>query len=307
MSPFRHVLDEYLGVRRALGFKLERAGYLLPQFITFLEQQGTGTLTTALALRWAQLPAEGHPAWWAERLSIVRGFARYLQTLDSRTEVPAAELLPRRTRRVTPYLFSARDLIRLMEATQKLHSRRRITYASLIGLLATTGMRVGEVIRLNRRDVDWANQLLVVRGTKFGKSREVPLHDSTVEALRAYGRRRDQLHPRPTAPSFFLSTTGTQLIYNNVQCTFRTLVRMAGLELPATRRQPRLHDLRHSFAVGTLIDWYRDGGEIEPRLPLLSTYLGHFDPSSTYWYLSAAPELLALASQRLERVPGDRP
>ena len=257
MNPLHRVLQEYLAVRRALGFKLERAGYLLPQFTAFLERQGTDTITTALALRWAQKPSDAHPAWWAERLSIVRGFAKYLQTLDPRTEIPAAELLPRQTRRTTPYLFSDRDLLQLMEATQKLRSRPpRATYAAFIGLLATTGMRVGEAIRLDRRDVDWENRVLVVRTSKFGKSREVPLHDSTLEALRIYGRRRDQLHPRPKTPSFFLSSHGTRLIYSNVQHTFRALVRIAGLELPATtRRQPRLHDLRHSFAVRTLLNW----------------------------------------------------
>jgi integrase/recombinase XerD len=305
MSALRNSLDEYLALRRALGFKLERAAHLLPGFVAHLEHHGTPNITTVLALAWAKQPPDGDPAWWAERLSLVRGFAKHMQALDARTEVPAAELLPSRTRRATPYLYSDRDIARLMQAAQRLpHPLRAGTYTALIGLLATTGLRVGEALRLDRQDIDRKYRLLVIRSSKFGKSREVALHDSTLAALLAYARLRDRLLPRPQVPSFFLSIVGTRLRYDNFHITFLGLVCGAGLERRSARCRPRPHDLRHTFAVRTLLDWYRAGDDVEARLPQLSTYLGHFDPSSTYWYLSAAPELLTLVGQRLEKTMG---
>lgn len=176
-----------------------------------------------------------------------------------------------------------------------------MTYQTLIGLLAVTGMRVGEAIRLNRDDLDLEHELLIVHNSKFGKSRELPLHPSTIQALQDYLRERDQLHYTPSEPAVFISTKGTRLVYITVQKTFKELVRRAGLKPRPGRCRPRLHDLRHSFAVATMLDFYRADGDVQPRLPLLSTYLGHVDPRSTYWYMSAAPELLGLAGQRLER------
>ena len=308
MNPLRQAVGDYLELRRSLGFKLREAGYFLPSFVEFLEQEGAETITTELAARWARLPADRHPAWWAQRLSAVRQFAKYFQTLDPRAEIPPADLLPALKLRITPYLYSESDAVELMQAARTLPTlQQRATYPALIGLLFVTGIRVGEAIGLDRSDLDWDRGLLIIRSSKFGKSREVVLHISTLEALGQYARTRDQLHPRSKNPSFFVSSTGTRLHYANVQRTFHRLVPRAGLESPPGQRQPRLHDLRHSFAVRTLINWYRDGQGVEARLPLLSTYLGHFDPSSTYWYLSAAPELLALAAERLEMHPGGRP
>lgn len=308
MSALRNSLDEYLAVRRALGFKLERAAHLLPDFVAHLERHGARTITTELALAWAQQPPDGHPAWWAHRLGIVRVFAKHMQALDARTEIPAAELLPGRARRATPYLYSDHDIERLMQTAHKLrHPLRAGTYTTLIGLLTTTGLRVGEAIQLDRQDVDWKHRLLVIRNSKFGKSREVALHDSTLEALRAYAHLRDRLIPRSKVPSFFLSTAGTRLHYKNVHFTYLMLVRGAGLERRSAQCRPRPHDLRHTFAVRTLLDWYRAGVDVEARLPQLSTYLGHVDPGSTYWYLSAAPELFALVAQRLEKAMGVLP
>ena len=308
MKPLRQILDEYLSLRRGLGFKLERAGRLLPDFIAFLERHHAEAITTTIALAWAKQPPDGHPAWWAERLSIVRGFAKHLQAIDPRTEVPPTDLVPRQIRRATPYLYSEQDIARLIGAARELRiPLRAATYATLLGLLAVTGMRIGEAIRLDRQDVDWKNRLLVIRHSKFGKWREIPLHDTTIDALRAYARLRDRVGPRPRSSSFFLSTVGTRLIYMNVVTTFWQLLRTIGLQPRTGRCRPRLHDLRHTFAVRTLIEWYRAGVDVQARMPALSTYLGHFDPSSTYWYLSAAPELLALAAQRLEPVRRERP
>jgi integrase/recombinase XerD len=300
MTDLRQALDDYLAIRRALGFKLQRVGQMLPGFVTYMEQAGAATITTELALAWAKQPAGG-AAWWRIRLRAVRGFARHVQNVDPSTEAPPADLLPAPPTRATPYLYSESDVGRLMTAARALASPlKAVTYETLVGLLATTGMRMGEAIRLDRADLDWNNGVLTVRSSKFGKSREVPLHPSTLGALRAYQRRCDQLCPRPKAPSFFISTTGTRLDQPTVGATFVMLARQAGLRPRSRRCRPRPHDLRHSFAVRTLLNWYRAGDNVESKLPLLSTYLGHVSPASTYWYLTAAPELFALASKRLE-------
>lgn len=304
MIPLRPALNNYLTMRRALGYKLQRTEKLLTDFIGFVEVADTDRITIDLALSWATLPVDGDVSWWSGRLTVVRGFARYLHTLDPATEVPPTDLLPARSHRAVPYLYSDDDIVALMAAAQILRFPIRVlTYQTLIPLLAVTGMRVGEAIRLDRNDLDLGQGLLTVRLSKFGKSRELPLHASTVDALRSYLRRRNQLHPKPKAPSLFISLAGTRLLYCNVQWTFQRLVHEAGLKPRSTACRPRLHDLRHSFAVHSLIDAYRAGldADVAARLPLLSTYLGHVHPAKTYWYLSAAPELLALAAQRLER------
>ena len=300
MTDLRQALDDYLAIRRSLGFKLQRVGQLLPAFVTYMEDARAATITTELAVAWAKQPAGG-AAWWRIRLRAVRGFAQYLQNIDPCTELPPADLLPAPPTRATPYLYSESDIGRLMTAARDLASPlKAATYETLVGLLATTGMRMGEAIRLDRADLDWDDGVLTVRSSKFGKSREVPLHPSTLGAMRAYQLRCDQLCPRPKAPSFFISTTGTRLDQPTVGATFVLLARQAGLRPRSLRCRPRPHDLRHSFAVRTLLNWYRAGDNVESKLPLLSTYLGHVSPVSTYWYLTAAPELLALASERLE-------
>jgi integrase/recombinase XerD len=302
MIALRPALNDYLIMRRALGYKLQRAEKLLTQFIGFIEASGSERITVDLALAWATLPAQGAMDWWSGRLAVVRGFATYLQTLDPACEVPSAELLPGRSHRAVPYLYADDDVVALMAAAEILRSPLRVlTYQTLIGLVAVTGMRIGEAIRLDTDDLDFDNGVLTVRLSKFGKSRELPLHTSTLNALHAYLQRRDQLHPRPTAPSLFISTAGTRLLYCGVHWTFLRLVRRAGLKPRSAACRPRLHDLRHSFAVRTVLDAYRTDANPAARLPLLSTYLGHLHPGNTYWYLSAAPELLALASKRLER------
>jgi len=308
MTPPRQALADYLRIRRALGYRLERAGKLLPQFIDYLEEIGAEVVTSEQALAWATLPVDGSGRWWAFRLSMVRGFAAYLHSLDPVHQVPPADLLPRRSRRTTPYLYPDEEIAALLAAAGILRSRLRVaTYRTLIGLLAVTGLRVGEAIRLDRGDLDFAHELLVVRDSKFGKSREVPLHASTARALRGYLRRRDRLHPPPSTPALFISPAGTRLLYCNVHATFRQLRRRAGLQPRSASCRPRIHDLRHTFAIRTLLDGYQTDGDVQRQLSLLATYLGHVHPDSTYWYLSAAPELLALAGQRLERHLRGRP
>lgn len=301
MTAFRSAVADYLATRRAMGYKLARHGQILGQFVAYLEAVHAEHLTITHALYWAKQPPDTAPVCWALRLGIVRGFARYLRALDPATEVPAVGLLPEPSHRVVPYIYSDQDLARLLEAAGRLSPEHRAdTYQTLIGLVAVTGMRVGETVRLDRDDVDTVQGLLTIRNSKYGKSRQLPLHQSTLAALVAYARRRDESGPIPKGPSFFTSTIGTRLLRDNVSSLFPRLVRDAGLASPELRRSPRLHDLRHTFAVRCMIGWYRDGLEVERRLPLLSTYLGHIAPSSTYWYLSGVPELLGLIADRLD-------
>lgn len=308
MSPLFVALEEYLTLRRSMGFKLERAGKLLAQFVVYCEAAGAESVTIQLALGWATLPEGGDPRWAAHRLLVVRGFAKHLALLDTRTEVPPADLLPARSHRATPYLYSVDEVRSLMAAAGTLRSPlRQATFSTLLGLLWVTGMRVGETLRLDRDDVDLTHGILVVRKSKFGKSREIPVHESTTAALHAYAKQRDELCRQAISTAFFVSLAGTRLRYDNFHVAFLSFVRKAGIRRRSATCRPRPHDLRHSFAVRTLIDWYRDGANVESRLPWLSTYLGHVHPANTYWYLSAAPELLGLAAERLETATERRP
>jgi integrase len=292
MSTMRQAAEDYITLRRAMGFKLEKPGRLVRQFADHLDQIGISEISVEVALGWARQPAHADPSWWAYRLSAVRGFTAYLQPRQAGIQVPPAELLPLRTKRATPYLYSSEDVAALMVAARALRSPLlATTYETLLGLLAVTGLRVGEAISLTRTDVDLTAALLTVRSGKFGKSRQVPLHPSTVRALRAFSARRNLLRPAPSAPNFFVSTAGTRLSDCRVESTFRAVVRSAGLQPRSARCHPRLHDLRHSFAVNTVLEWYRHDEDVQAKMPLLSAFLGHVDPSATYWYLSAAPEL----------------
>jgi len=301
MTGMSAAIGDYLSVRRALGHKMQLAERLLGQFGTYCEQVGATQVTIQVAVAWATLPAGASAGWWAQRLGVVRSFAAWLQTQDPCTQVPPADILPGRFSRADPYLYSEADIAAMMAAARDLSfPLQRHTYESLIGLLGVTGMRIGEAIRLDREDVDAARGVLRVVNSKFGRSRQIPLHPSVVEALRRYEDHRDQLCPAPQCESFFLSTVGTRLRYSVVHPTFQKLAGRAGLQARSQRCRPRIHDLRHSFAVRALADCYAAGGDVQAVLPLLSTHLGHVDPKSTYWYLSAAPELLSLAGRRLE-------
>jgi integrase/recombinase XerD len=307
MSELHAALEEYLSVRRALGVKLRLPGRLLERFVDFAEREGADVITTDLALRWATQPTDVQPAQWANRLGMVRRFAQYRSAADPRTEVPPPDLLPFRTQRPAPYLYSDEEVSRLLEAARQLPAGtglRPHTYATLFGLYAVTGMRTNEPLHLDREDVDLTQGVLTVRGTKFGKSRYLPIHPSTQQVLQAYAERRDALCPHPLAPSFFLAECGSRLTEWSVRWTFVKLSRQIGLRGPQDSRGPRLLDFRHRFAVKTLIQWYRGGHDVEHHLPELATYLGHTHVADTYWYLTAVPELLHLAAQRVEQAKG---
>lgn len=299
--------DDYLALRRALGHELAEARRLLPRFVAYLEETGTPTLTVAAAVAWSTQadPATTTPS---RRMTVARGFARHMAGIDPATEVPPAGLLASRARWRPPFIYSRADIDALIAQVSSGSTQfplRVATYQTLIGLLAVTGMRVGEAIRLDRADVDLVAGNVLVRQSKFGKSRHVPLHPSTVTALADYARTRDDLLRHPTSdPAFFVSLKGKRLLYAVVQEVFRNLCHDAGVGVGSSTR-PRLHDLRHTFAVRTLVEWYRTGQDVNTRLPVLSTYLGHHDPRSTYWYLSAAPELLTLAAGRLANASPD--
>lgn len=302
MSSLEQHLMAYLAVRRAMGYKLARAGKLLPQFTAWMAEHDQRILTTELALQWATCPLATGSNWHRHRLTVVRGFAAHLHAIDPVHEVPPADLLPWRPRRTVPYLYTDAEILTLMDSATVIPTpHRAATMRTLFGLLAVTGMRVGEAIRLDRSDIDLANRLLVVRDSKFGKSREVALHPSTIVALQAYLARRDRPVPPEPSTAVFTSAAGTRLGYCNVHLAFKRIVAHAGLRPRSVNCRPRPHDLRHTFAVNTLLDAYRTSENPAARLPLLSTYLGHVHPGSTYWYLQAAPELLALAGDRLER------
>lgn len=305
MNTLREAVEEYLALRRSLGFKLHRDGKNLLDFVNFMEQQRASYITHDLALAWAQRPVDVQPQWWAQRLSFVRCFAHHRSATDPRTQIPPANLLPHRPRRARPYLYSDAEIRALLNAALMLsggEGLRPWVYHCLLGLLSTSGLRLGEARNLERQDVDLKAAVLTVRGAKFGKSRLVPLHASTRDVLADYIARRERVwQARPASSYLFLSNWGNRLDSGGIHRTFYALSRRVGLRGPNDSHGPRLHDMRHRFAVMTLLRWYRAGVDVEQRLPVLSAYLGHVHVSDTYWYLSAWPGLMQEAMSRLER------
>ena len=297
MSALKHAMTDYLDLRHSLGHALSDVGRLLPSFVSYLDERGLGVVTVHAAVEWAQMGngTSGVP----RRMTAARGFARYLAGIDENTEVPPLGLTPNRRRWRQPFIYTPNDIQTLMSRahTSIASPLRAATYETLIGLLASTGMRVGEAIKLDRSDLDWERAVLLIRESKFGKSRLVPVHPNVLQALTEYAEVRNELQPLPKEPSFFTSLTRNRLCYAVVSETFRRLVDEVGVGADAPS-PPRLHDLRHTFAVQTLLDWYRSDVDVQAKMPSLSTYLGHREPASTYWYLSADPELLALAAGR---------
>jgi integrase/recombinase XerD len=303
VTAWRKRIEEYVELRRSLGFKLLDAHVGLIRFASFLQQRCASHITIALAMEWAQQDKTARPAEWAKRLSFVRGFARHWSAHDSQTEVPPSGLLPHRPGRAHPYLYSddeVRQLLAAAKARLSIDPLRPWTYHCLFGLLAVTGLRLGEALNLCTEDLDQSEGVLTIRGAKFGKSRLVPLHASTRDVLADYVKRRDRRFGLRSETYFFVNNNGNRLDKGEVHRTFYVLSRQIGLRAVDASRGPRLHDFRHRFAVETLIHWYRSGQDVERRLPVLSTYLGHVHVADTYWYLSACPELMGLAVKRFE-------
>jgi integrase/recombinase XerD len=314
MNTLRQAVQEYLNLRRGLGFKLQHAGKDLLDFVTFMEQHRASCVTQALALAWAQLPVNAQPAHWAQRLSVVRGFARHRSATDPRTQIPQPGLLPFHPKRARPYLYSVDEIKHLLGAALKMPCRyergelRPWTYHCLFGLLSVSGLRLGEARNLELQDVDLKAAVLTIRGAKFGKSRLVPLHASTCKVLADYiARRNRHWAARPVSSYLFVSSWGNRMDGGDIHRTFYALSRQIGLRGVADSHGPRLHDMRHRFATNTLVMWYRSNQDPERRLPILSAYLGHVHVADTQWYLNASPELMREAMRRLEHRWGDQP
>jgi integrase/recombinase XerD len=306
MTALREAANRYLTLRRGLGYTLKIEGRMLGQFVGYCEARGIDHVTVTAALSWATTPADADSSWWAARLTVIREFARFHAALDDRTEIPPTDLLPRTGNdRTQPYLYSRAQITALVKAARTLvHPLRAATFEALIGLMAATGIRTGEAMDLDGEDVDLDRGLLVIRGSKFGKSRLVPVHATTVEQLATYRQRRDCLCPRPATTAFFLSSAGTRLNATSISKAFTPILKAAAITTPAGASRPRLYDLRHTFAVTTLTRWYAAGVDVGHLLPALSTYLGHVSPATTYWYLHACPQLMTAAVTRLETGTG---
>ncbi len=304
MKRPEQALNDYLRIRRSLGYRLREPESLLRNFVAFFQAERAPYITRQLALRWATQPAKAQPATWAGRLGIVRRFAIWYSATEPRTEIPPAGLLPHRYRRKPPHIYSDEEIENVLRRSQQLPSPnglRARTYTTLFGLLVATGMRVNEALGLDRVHVDLERGILHIRRTKFGKSRYVPVHASTVEALKKYAEVRDRVFPAPLIPAFFISEKSSRITEWIARYTFAKISQRIGLRASAKGhgRGPRLQDMRHRFAARTLIHWYRAGFDVERELPKLSTYLGHVHVNDTYWYLEAVPELLQLATDRL--------
>lgn len=306
MTALRDAVEEYLALRRALGSKIPTAAAQLRGLVGFLEGEGVDFVTTRLALRWAQQTKHAQPATWADRLGVVRRFAEWRSLTDPRTEIPPRGLLPRRRRRKPPYIYSDEEVERIVGQAARLPSAaglRGPTLATLFGLLAASGLRLGEALALDLSDVDLNTGIAAVRKGKFGKSRFVPLHDSTRRVLARYAEIRDSILPKRRDKAFFVTERGTRIRHAMAERTFAKVSSALGLRAAAppgsSGRGPRLHDLRHRFAAARLVAWYRAGLDVERELPKLATYLGHANVRYSYWYIEAVPELLQLATERL--------
>jgi integrase/recombinase XerD len=310
MSRLRTAAQDYLAMRRTLGFKLSSQGRLLLEFIDYCEQHQLAHLRSDAAIDWATNPPKGGQdrVYHARRLMVVRIFARHLAAIDPATQIPPSDVLPHHYRRVTPHVFTTEQIEQLIVAAGQLQpAMRAATWRTLLGLLAVTGMRISEACNLNVDDIDEDCGAVRILNTKFNTSRQVWLHPTALDALATYRQQRRRLCPSATTPALLINSYGARQQPSDAPRTFRELVDTAGIDARPGQRRPRLHDIRHSVAVWTLMDWYRDGGDVQARLPLLSTWLGHTDPKSTYWYLQAVPELISLAVERLENDRGQVP
>jgi integrase len=306
MNAWSQELERYLTIRRSLGYALRTDERILRRFIAFADQEGATHLSTTLFLRWQAVCGHATRPTWARRLGIIRRFAQWLHGLDPQHEVPPPTVIPSGYRRARPYIYSDDDIrciVQTAAALPSLNGLRALTCSTLFGLLAVTGLRISEALALNAADVDLDAGVLTLRRGKLGKARLLPLAASTTAQLAAYARERDRLLGAPSDP-FFVSDRGTRLTDCGARYNFAVVCQRIGLR-PVTMyyrhgHGPRLHDLRHTFAVRTLVQWYRSGQDPAREMLKLTTYLGHAHPAHTYWYIEAVPELLALAAQRAE-------
>ena len=304
----RHLFERYVQLRQSLGYDYRTAQRVLRGFVTFAEAQGAQVITTDLFLAWQKAFGQAKPSTWAARLGMVRGFAQWLQGQDPSHEVPSAGLIPARTGRGRPHIYSEAEIATIIHTAAQLPSvygMRGWTCATLFGLIAVTGLRISEALGIDGNDVDLEAGVLRVRHGKHGKERLLPLSDSVVAQLSAYSSQRDRLLGKTTT-AYFVSELGLRITDCGARYNFAHVCQNIGLRevqrYGRHGRGPRIHDLRHTFAARTMIDWYRLGKDGDREMIKLVTYLGHVNPKSTYWYIEAVPELLALACARLDRV-----
>jgi integrase len=300
-ADLRASAREYLAWRRAMGYRLDRHDGLIGQFLDYLAHQQESRISIEHALAWACQPSGARPRWHAARLAAIRGFAAHLHAHDAEAaELIPAGLLPGRVARAVPYLYAPAQLTGLINRARLLRPAvRGLTLATVIGLMAATGVRIGEALALNTTSLDVAGAMLAVRG-KYGKQRRIPVHPSTTAALTSYLRTSRGLVGSPHDQALFVTVNATRPLAGNVQKAFRALTKACQLPPGTGNDPPRLHDLRHTFAVNTLIEAHRAGADVDARIAALATYLGHVSPASTYWYLTASPELLDLVNDRVE-------
>ena len=310
MSDLSTELSRYLRVRRSLGYDLSTSERVLRKFVDFAKQNGAEHISVMLFLQWRESFGHANRQTWSRRLGMVRLFAQWLQCLDPKHEVPPRGLIPDRMCRSRPYIYSEEEIRRIVAAAAELPSNngiRALTCSTLFGLIATTGLRISEAISLDGADVDLETGVVTLRRGKWGKSRLLPVSASTTARLAEYAKERDRLLGTCPKP-FFVSDNGGRITDCNARYSFATVCQTIGLR-PREKfcrhgHGPRIHDLRHTFAVRTLVNWYREGKNPAQEMIKLTTYLGHLSPAHTYWYLEAVPELLALASRRAEEEVG---
>jgi integrase/recombinase XerD len=307
MNNLRKAVRQYINERAALGFKTYEHNNYISQFVNFMEDQEAAFITKKLALQWATLPNDCSVPHKAKRLGVIRQFTKYYAAIEPRTEVPPEGLLPYKYQRTQPYIYTKKQIVKLINAAKRIPSEtglRALTYSTFLGLLAVTGTRIGEAIYLEQKDVDLDEGMLQIRMAKLDRCRLVPLHPSTVKVLRRYVRQRDKIYPKAKTSSFFVSESGIRLTCWTVRWTFNKLSRQIGLRGPLDRSGPRIHDLRHTTVVNIVEDWYREGKNVEKLLPQLAMFIGHRHLNDTYWYMTATPELLKLAAKRAAFLKG---
>lgn len=308
MSKLYEAVREYLTIRRQLGFSLRNIEMTLNSFVSFLKRKNADRITTQLALEFVTANPKASSSWQAKKLGVIRRFASYLHTFDTRVEVPSTELLPFSYHRRPPYIFTDRDIVNLLEIFQRNMTRKAIdaqTYYALFGLIAVTGMRTGEALALKDNSVDLKQGIITIYESKYRKSRKLPIHRSVIEILKHYYRCRNKHLGNKKSEYFFVNSRGSQLDGNNVRDSFKKACITARIGKEA-KFCPRITDLRHYFAIKTLINCYRKKINPETVIPTLSTYLGHENPKHTYWYLTATEELMALVGKCVEEKFGGK-
>src|SRR4030042_2752669 len=308
-NTFLEAAENYLNYRRKMGFAIRIEGQELLRFAKYADSiSHKEHITVELAIQWAKLPQKCSSIYWARRLDIVRRFAKYLKTIDAGTEVPPEGICGPSYCRKTPHIYTEEQIASLLNAARALtplNGLRPNTYATLFGLLASTGIRISEALNLKDHDVNLENNIIIIRETKFHKSRIIPIHSTTSKALKYYVDKRNKAHASSISNAFFLTEKATSLKYHKTLMTFVSISYSLGWRSPKKRKGPRIHDLRHTFVVKRFLSWYRNGEDVNKQIYYLSTYLGHVKIADTYWYITAIPELMAIASSRFERFAGE--